>query len=258
MRRTAAVAATVALLAGCVQPPDAGQPVPATVETQPPPTPTELDATDEAAAPTATPRAPDPPAASTSQDPKPRSASLRLRVTGHQLYGAVVGSGFAIDGYTVITNAHVVVGGDHVEMASWDGHDVQATVEEVAVRHDLAVLTTHQRLPGEPLDLATDRPHQGQEVTVVGYPDGGRVTVDSDARVIDTVDGSRYTDMLGEVVAPDRIVLIDADSVQPGSSGGPVLDASGALVGVVFALDPDSGDVLAVSVSTLRDWLDQS
>lgn len=119
---------------------------------------------------------------------------------------------------------------------------------------DLAVLSTHERVPAEPLELADD-PHEGQKVTVVGYPAGGRITVESNIRVTDIVDGSRYTDASDEIAAPDRIVLIDADSVQPGSSGGPVLDTSGRLVAVIFATDTQTGAALALPVSTLRSEL---
>lgn len=262
MNRVVAAAAVMVVLAGCVQPPEEAQRPPDTVDVRPLPTPAEPDPVDAADTLSA-----DPAAASTLEARQARAASLRLRVTGARMSGLVVGSGFAIDDHTVITNAHVVLGGDHVEMATWDGHDVDATVEEFTAEHDLAVLTTDQPVPSEPLDLADADPADGAEVTVVGFPDGGRVTVDSDARVIHTFEGeiravetghgSRTIDGVAELARADRIVRLDADSVRRGSSGGPVLDASGDLVGVVFALDAETGDALAVPVSTLRSWLER-
>lgn len=262
MKHVVVVAAVMMVLAGCVQPPGEDQRPPDTVDVRPLPTPTEpdpVDAVDTLSA--------DPAAASTLEERQARAASLRLRVTGARMSGLMVGSGFAIDDHTVITNAHVVEGGDQVQMATWDGYDVDATVEEFTVEHDLAVLTTDQPVPSDPLDLADADPADGEEVTVVGFPDGGRVRVDSDARVIHTFegeihageagDGSHAIDGVADTASPDRIVRLDADSVRRGSSGGPVLNASGDLVGVVFALDAKTGDALAVPVSTLRSWLER-
>jgi S1-C subfamily serine protease len=91
-----------------------------------------------------------------------------------------------------VTNAHVIATGDHVELASWDGHDLDAAVNYVARRHDLAVLVTRPRVPVEPLELADADAQRGQPVIVVGFPRGGRITVEDDAHVVDVVDASRY------------------------------------------------------------------
>lgn len=242
-----AAAAAVALLAGCVAPPSGNR--------IPPEDARRLDdVTSAEAHPTPTPHADDDAAAAGER--RARAAALRLRITGPEMYGAGAGSGFAIDEHTVITNAHVVAGGEEIAMTSWDGHDVDATGAGMSVRHDLALLDTRERVPVEPLELADADPARGAEVVVVGYPDGGRITVQADATVIDVVDGGEYDEMLSDVVVPDRVVRLDAESVRPGSSGGPVLNADGEVVGVIFGLDLQrTGEALAVSVSVLRRWL---
>lgn len=238
-----ALAAAAALLAACVPPP-VGQQLP-------PQDARRLD--DVTSAPTPTVSAEDDAAAAKR---RARAAALRLRITGPQVYGAGAGSGFAIDDHTVVTNAHVVGTGTEVAMTSWDGHDLGATFTDLSVRHDLALLAADEPVPVEPLTLADADPAEDDAVMVVGFPGGGRITVQDDAKVVDVVDGSEYSELFGDVL-PARIVRLHATSVRPGSSGGPVLNSSGAVVGVVFAYEQRrNGYALAIAVSTLRDWLD--
>ena len=179
-----------------------------------------------------------------------RAASLRLRVTGPSLLGPVTGSGFAIGPRTVITNAHVVDGGTEVDLVSWDGDATTSTDIEVAVRNDLGRLTTSDEVPAEPLELA-DRPaRRGDEVTVVGFPHGGQITVEEGVEVVDLVDGASF-DEQGE------ILVLDTRTVRQGSSGGPVLDERGRVVGVVFAVEIATQHALAVPVASLQELLDE-
>lgn len=247
MRRAsvALVAAAVAV-AGCVAPPSADE--------RPPPHPIRIGAA--ASGPLATSVDDDGDEGATVGKREARAAALRLRVTGPQVYGAGVGSGFAIDETTVVTNAHVVVEGADVAMTSWDGHDVDATAADATVRHDLALVATDEQVPVEPLTLADDDPAEGDDVVVVGFPSGGRVTVDDDAEVLGVADGDDYARQLPEELVIDRVVRLEADSVRPGSSGGPVLNAAGEVVGVVYAIVLHGDrEVLAVPVTTLRSWL---
>lgn len=238
--------AAVALMGGCVAPPSGEQ--------RPPVYTSRLGAA--VTGPQATLADDDRDEAATLGEREARAAALRLRVTGPQVYGAGVGSGFAVDGTTVITNAHVVDDGSEVTMTSWDGHDVDATATDTTVRHDLAVLTTDERVPVTPLALAADDPAEGDDVVVVGFPGGGRITVDDDAEVLGVVDGGDFAQQLPAELVLDKVVRLDADSVRPGSSGGPVLNSSGEVVGVVYAIVVHGDrEALAVPVTTLRGWL---
>lgn len=244
--RVAAVAA-LAALAGCVTPP-AGEEL----------APWDARRPHDAAATTARDTAPseDDAAAAAAGERKARAAALRLRVTGPRLLGAASGSGFAVDEDTVVTNAHVVADGTDVAMTTWDGHDLDATATASSVRHDLALLATDAPVPVEPLELADADPAAGEEVVVVGYPDGGRITVDDAAHVIGTAAGGDYAGLFADEVLPEQVVRLAARTVRPGSSGGPVLNADGEVVAVVFAVTTRGGhEVLAVPVTTLRGWL---
>jgi S1-C subfamily serine protease len=83
-------------------------------------------------------------------------------------------------------------------------------------------------------------------VTVVGYPQGGLLTV-TDGQVIGST-----TDPLNENLGE---VLVTDAPVEPGSSGSAVLNEAGEVVGVVYAKSA-AGQSFIVPVSTLRELLD--
>lgn len=154
------------------------------------------------------------------------------------------GSGFAIDGTTLITNRHVVADSADLQLSTYDGRDVAVTASSVAGLADLAVVRTADALPSAP-GLADADPDPGDEVTVVGYPQGGALTV-TEGQVIGAT-----TDPLNENLG--QVLVTDAE-VEPGSSGSAVLDADGHVVGVVYAKN-STGQSFVVPVSTLRQLL---
>ncbi len=66
-------------------------------------------------------------------------------------------------------------------------------------------------------------------------------------QITDYISGTPY----GE---PGQIMEI-SNAIEPGNSGSPLLDASGEVVGVAFALNKLDGAGLAIPVSTLRSFL---
>ena len=80
---------------------------------------------------------------------------------------------------------------------------------------------------------------------MVGYPEGGRLTVTSGSVIGGTTDP--LNENLGEVLVTDA-------EVEPGSSGSAVLDADGRVVGVVYAKNTLDQSFI-VPVSTLRSLL---
>lgn len=154
------------------------------------------------------------------------------------------GSGFAIDATTLITNKHVVSDSADLQVSTYDGRDVDVTAAETADLADLAVVRTAAELPTYP-GLADDDPGRGDAVTVVGYPQGGVLTV-TDGRVIGST-----TDPLNENLGE---VLVTDAPVEPGSSGSAVLNEAGEIVGVVYAKSA-AGQSFIVPVSTLVDLL---
>lgn len=168
-----------------------------------------------------------------------RTMTVRVRNTGCQ--GVATGSGFALDRHTLVTNRHVLAGADELELGTWDGKSLNVSSASVGRLVDLGVVSTAATLPG--VGRYGVRPRDGDDVAVVGYPLGGPLTI-TKGTVVDRVDGGKF-EVPGEVMRMTALV-------QPGNSGGPVLDAKGRIVGVVFAIEIGTRLALAIPVDTLR------
>lgn len=134
-----------------------------------------------------------------------------------------LGSGFVYgpDGL-VLTNAHVVQGATVVRLVTRDGREVMARVIARDRRRDIAILKPEQDL-GPGLTLSPQAPGAGDEVYAIGAPLGEAHTVtrgivSSEARQV-------------EPDVPLRLLQHDA-AVNPGSSGGPLVDRQGRLLGM--------------------------
>lgn len=154
------------------------------------------------------------------------------------------GSGFAIDARTLITNRHVVADSSELQVSTYDGRDVAVTASATAALADLAVVRTADDLPSFPT-LSDADPAVGDAVTVIGYPQGGQLTVTTGHVIGSTTDP--LNENLGTVLVTDA-------PVEPGSSGSAVLDADGLVVGVVYAKNAADQSFI-VPVSTLRSLL---
>jgi len=174
-----------------------------------------------------------------------REFTVRIRALGCDRLGT--GSGFVLDDGLIVTNRHVVGQPREVSISTWDGRSFDARVDGIAQDADLAVI----RVSGLDLPRATVRTAPavvGEPIAVIGYPGGGGSTITT-GRVLGLTDGP----ILGETVPAIRV---DAE-VRPGNSGGPLIDADGQVIGVIFALSGPGGDGLAVPVDVLIARLDR-
>lgn len=174
-----------------------------------------------------------------------RRMAVRIRNVGCGTL--TTGSGFAIDATTLITNRHVVDQSDTVQVSTYDGRDIAVATASTASLADLAIVRTAEELPSSPV-LADADPVRGDAVTVVGYPQGGALTVTSGTVIGETLDP--INENLGEVLVTDA-------PVEPGSSGSAALDEEGRVIGVVYAKNA-AGQSFLVPVSTLRRLLDDT
>ena len=155
-----------------------------------------------------------------------------------------LGSGFAIPGNRLVTNAHVVADAAWIEILDQQGRLVSTApyATLLDVESDLAVLP----LPGEGfavLGLADDAARTGDDVWAFGAPLGLEGTV-SRGIVSARRDGDGKSFL--QITAP----------ISQGSSGGPVVNDRGDIVGVVVAMMSEGQNLnFAVDVSELRELL---
>jgi serine protease Do len=164
--------------------------------------------------------------------------------------GREIGSGSVVSpNGLVITNNHVVNGavGSRVSARTFDGQSYLGQVIAIDRRSDLALI---QLQPGTQLPtvtLATRLPQSGESVLAIGSPYGrpGVLTTGTFSSVRSNGD------------LQSRVVL------QPGNSGGPLLNAMGEMVGVNKAIlesaqGNNTGISIATSVQTARSFIAQN
>jgi S1-C subfamily serine protease len=169
----------------------------------------------------------------------------RDRATVKRLFGREESSGttggegsgviYTPDGY-LITNYHVVQAADRLTVTTSDRRRYPATVVGVEPKTDLAVLKIEaDSLPH--LSWAnSDRAEPGQWVLAVGSPLGLTSTVT--AGIISAK--GRNLSVLRDPDAIESFIQTDA-AVNPGNSGGPLVDADGKLLGINTAIASRTG-----------------
>lgn len=160
------------------------------------------------------------------------------------------GSGWTVADGLIATNAHVVAGTSETQVLTDDGRSLTGRAVHVDPDADVALLAV-DRLGLRSLPLG-DPPRTGQTVVLLGFPGGGALR----AGVV-TAAAPRT------VIAPDaygrgavaRSVVVTRGSLGPGSSGGPVVDADGTVVAMIFGGNPDGSSGAAVPPATIRSGL---
>ena len=186
-----------------------------------------------------------------SPTPTPEATATPLPVTDvyRQVVPSVVlvttskgslGSGVIVtDTGTVLTANHVIADGGSISILFADGTKSAATVASAAPKSDIATLTP-KKLP---------------EVVVPAILGGG-VAVGADVVTIGNPLGLRDSTTTGIVSGQNRTTRTKAGSlsgliqfdaaVNPGSSGGPLLNSQGLVVGVVVSIaDPGDDEAFA-------------
>jgi len=157
-----------------------------------------------------------------------------------------LGSGFAVAGDLVVTAAHVAQALTAQTFVTSRGGRQPARLLAARQDDDLALLEIGQPLP--PLPIAAAPPRVGEWIVVVGNPFGGGTT--ATAGIVSAAPGAISAN-------PDlaRRIQINA-AVNPGNSGGPVVNLAGEVIGATTSLVANGqGIAFATSAAVLRTFL---
>jgi serine protease Do len=174
-----------------------------------------------------------------------------------------IGTGFIINksGY-VVTNEHVVRGVVDLRVRLYDGRELAACVAGADLATDIALLKIEARGPLPVLALGnSDLVRVGEPVIAIGNPYGlnHSVTagiVSAKERVVDraSLREERAEDLYSFFIQTDA-------SINLGNSGGPLIDASGAVIGINAAfwaghpLQPAQGIGFAIPINMAKALL---
>jgi serine protease DegQ len=159
------------------------------------------------------------------------------------------GSGVVIDTKgDILTNLHVIRSTDRWVVTFWDGSKSEAQVVNVQPENDLAVIKAKSSPDDlKPATLAsTGGLNPGDTAVAVGFPFGIGPSVSSGV----------ISGLKREFVDPDRkeggrltnLIQFDA-AVNPGNSGGPLVNRDGEVVGIVTAIFNPTGQRVFAGVA---------
>jgi S1-C subfamily serine protease len=174
------------------------------------------------------------------------------------------GSGFVIDDQgLILTNAHVVDAATDIRVTFSDQHTVSATAVGKDADTDLALLRVDveaEDLELKPLTLGdSDTVQVGDPTVAIGNPFGLERTLTTG--VVSALQ-RRLTAPSGFAI--DNVIQTDA-ALNPGNSGGPLLDAGGRVIGINSQIATGGGNAsggsvgigFAVPVNTAKDVIPQ-
>jgi S1-C subfamily serine protease len=155
-----------------------------------------------------------------------------------------LGSGVVIDDMgDILTSLHVVANADQIQLTFADGTKSSAEVTAKQPQNDIAVLRASQP-PAQLVPATLGNPnamHVGDEAFVVGNPLG--LYSSMSAGVISGFDRSFKRPNTNQTL--QGLIQIDA-AVNPGNSGGPLLNRDGQVIGIVTGLvNPTDQDAFA-------------
>lgn len=156
-----------------------------------------------------------------------KSSMVKVATQGCGSIGS--GSGFMIGKSLIMTNAHVIAGAER--MAAEYG-DTSYVIKAVWFdpQLDVAILSTNSELPGSPLVLTDKELPPGTIGAILGYP-GGESLVASDIVILQKLQAEGYDIYQKQMVKRD--IYVARSSIKAGNSGGPLIDASGNVAGLV-------------------------
>src|SRR5262249_44156658 len=182
---------------------------------------------------------------------KLRPAVLNRRAGRGMAGGSGSGILFTPDGF-LLTNAHVVGAQERLRIRTSSGRELSGHVVGADPWTDLAVVQAEaNNLPHAPLG-DSEKLRVGQLVIAIGSPFGFDSTVT--AGVVSALGRSLRT-VTGHLV--DNVIQTDA-ALNPGNSGGPLVDSAGSVIGINTAvIAPAQGICFAIPINMAKHILPQ-
>ena len=169
-----------------------------------------------------------------------KSKDAVVKISASREGGGVTGSGFFVDkDGTVATDYHVIDGAKRIEVTTSDGRTFTALIDKHRSTSDLAVLKLDRTgsagdFPALPLAKTAEYLQSGDNVFALGHPHGWSKLYLSTG----TVDSVKSGGILG--YNPQRLSVDAYVHIEPGNSGGPLLNAQGEVVGLARTTVPDA------------------
>jgi putative serine protease PepD len=190
----------------------------------------------------------------------PSVVEIQVQAQGDSPFGSPqggTGTGWMYDETHIVTNQHVIDGANEVTIRFQDGREVQARVIGSDPSTDVAVLELNEGADAPaPLERgSTESLEVGDPVVAIGSPFGleGSLTTG-------VVSGLGRTIQAPDGFAIDNVVQTDA-ALNPGNSGGPLLDLNGRAVGmnaqIASASGSNSGIGYAIPIETVQSVVEQ-
>ena len=170
-----------------------------------------------------------------------KAEASMVRIVTPACGGTQLGSGWIAAPETVVTNAHVVSGGDTVTVQAEATGDHTGTVVVFDPKTDVAVLHV-EGLSGPVLDLETSVQDRGTTGATLGYPGTAGGTLEIKRAAVQADYPATGKDIYGRGRATREVYELRSP-VRQGDSGGPFVLANGDVAGVVFAASTTDGDI---------------
>lgn len=165
--------------------------------------------------------------------------------------GRSLGSGFVLDpSGLVVTNAHVIEGATDVRVVLWDKRTLRARVVGKDARTDLALLKVERAKDLPSVTFGdSDAARVGDVVIAIGNPFGLGSSVTSG--ILSATERHLGTGPYDELLQTDA-------PINPGSSGGPLFNARGEVIGISTAIvENGQGIGFAVPANVARQVIGQ-
>jgi uncharacterized membrane protein required for colicin V production len=192
---------------------------------------------------------PDPALQASAVVQRVKPSVLKIHAKAPSCERALEGTGFVIAPQRVMTNAHVVAGSNEVSVEVGD-RQLRARVVLYDPETDVAILAVGA-LTAPTMQFSAEDATSGQDSIVLGYPLDGPYTA-APSRVRDRINLSGPDIYDSRTVTRDVFTL--RAKVKSGNSGGPLVDAQGQVIGVVFGAAVDNSDTgFALTADEVRD-----